>query len=50
VLDRNIAAGLRQAFAADMTHARQRTYGEWSHRSLWHKLIDQIAYLGSSQL
>jgi cardiolipin synthase len=50
VLDRNIAAGLRAAFADDLRSAKQRQADEWHHRSLWHKLIDQLAYLGSSQL
>ena len=50
VLDRNIAAALRQAFANDLRQTHQRTFDEWSHRPLWHKLIDQLAYLGGSQL
>ena len=50
VLDRNIASALRRAFANDLRQTRQRTFAEWSHRPLWHKLIDQLAYLGGSQL
>src|SRR5438105_2400759 len=50
VLDRGIAAQLRAAFANDLKLCQQRTYDEWVHRSLWHKFIDQLAYLGSSQL
>ncbi|HEY8180935.1 MAG TPA: cardiolipin synthase [Thermoanaerobaculia bacterium] len=50
VFDRNIANGLRTAFANDLRGAKERHYDEWRHRSLWHKLIDQLAYLGSSQL
>ena len=50
VLDRSIATQLRAAFANDLRTARQQRYAEWKHRSLWHKLIDQLAYLGSSQL
>ena len=50
VVDPAIAAGLRAAFANDLRHASQRTYEQWHHRPLWHKLIDQLAYLGSSQL
>ena len=50
VLDRNVANGLRTAFANDLRGAKERHYDEWRHRSLWHKLIDQLAYLGSSQL
>ena len=44
------AAQLRAAFANDLKLCQQRTYDEWVHRSLWHKFIDQLAYLGSSQL
>ena len=50
VLDRNIAQQLRAAFADDLRDAEQRHFDEWSHRSLWHKLIDSVAYLGHSQL
>ena len=50
VLDRNIASAQRRAFANDLRQTRQRTFAEWSHRPLWHKLIDQLAYLGGSQL
>jgi cardiolipin synthase A/B len=50
VVDPAIAAGLRAAFANDLRQASQRTYAQWHSRGLWHKLIDQLAYLGSSQL
>jgi len=50
VLDAGIAGQLRAAFANDLKLCQQRTYDEWTHRSLWHKVIDQLAYLGSSQL
>jgi len=50
VLDRGIAGQLRAAFANDLKLCQQRSYDEWIHRSLWHKFIDQLAYLGSSQL
>ncbi|MEA2329289.1 MAG: cardiolipin synthase [Thermoanaerobaculia bacterium] len=50
VVDRNLAAQLRAAFDDDLRHAERRAYDEWSHRSLWHKFVDQLAYLGSSQL
>ena len=29
---------------------RQRTAEEWNHRGLWHKALDGLAYLASSQL
>jgi cardiolipin synthase len=50
VVDPVIAAELRGAFANDLRYASQRTYEQWHRRSLWHKLIDQLAYFGSSQL
>jgi phosphatidylserine/phosphatidylglycerophosphate/cardiolipin synthase-like enzyme len=50
VLDRKIAGGLTAAFANDLRSATERHNNEWRHLSLWHKLIDQLAYLGSSQL
>jgi cardiolipin synthase len=50
ILDEEIAAELKEAFQADLRHARQRNFEEWSKRSLWHKLVDGIAYLGHEQL
>ncbi|HEX8255347.1 MAG TPA: cardiolipin synthase [Thermoanaerobaculia bacterium] len=50
VLDRDIAAQLRGAFAADLRHARRVNLEAWKDRSLWHKLQDGVAYLGRSQL
>ena len=50
VVDPNLAAQLRAVFADDLRYAERRTLDEWSHRPLWHKFIDQLAYLGSSQL
>ncbi|HUP61757.1 MAG TPA: phospholipase D-like domain-containing protein [Thermoanaerobaculia bacterium] len=47
--DREVAAQLRAAFAADLRHARQRTLPEWQNRGLGHKLRDGLAYLGRSQ-
>ncbi|HVR37530.1 MAG TPA: cardiolipin synthase [Thermoanaerobaculia bacterium] len=50
VLDPAIASQLRSAFERDRKFARQRTFDEWRHRSMWHKLTDGLAYLGNSQL
>lgn len=49
-LDPQLAAQLRAAFVADAQHAKQRQFDEWSDRSLWHKAVDGVAYLGRSQL
>jgi cardiolipin synthase len=50
VLDANLAGQLKAAFADDLRYAEPRSLDQWSHRGLWHKFIDQLAYLGSSQL
>jgi cardiolipin synthase len=50
VIDSGLAAQLKAAFADDLRYAEPRSLEEWSHRGLWHKFIDQLAYLGSSQL
>jgi len=50
ILDSALAAQLTAAFEADRRYARERKLEEWKHRSLWHKTIDGLAYLGSSQL
>jgi len=50
VVDPAIAGQLRNAFIADLKFAKQRHFDEWKHRSLWHKTVDGVAYLGRSQL
>ena len=50
IVDRNVAAQLRAAFADDLRDAEPRTYEQWEHRGVWHKMIDGLAYLASSQL
>lgn len=50
VVDPALAGQLRQAFAADLKHTRERKFAEWKDRSLWHQTIDGVAYLGRSQL
>ncbi len=50
VVDPAIAAQLRAAFIADLRHAKERKFEEWKNRSLWHKTVDGVAYLGRSQL
>jgi cardiolipin synthase len=50
ILDAQLAAQLRAAFADDLRHAKQRSFKEWQDRSLWHKAVDGVAYLGRSQL
>ena len=50
LVDARIAAQLRAAFEGDLRHAKQRQFDEWEDRSLWHKAVDGMAYLGRSQL
>jgi cardiolipin synthase len=50
VVDPAIAGQLRNAFIADLKYAQQRHFEEWKNRSLWHKTVDGVAYLGRSQL
>jgi cardiolipin synthase len=50
VLDPQLAAQLTAAFDDDLKACQQRHLEEWKHRPLWHKAIDGLAYLGSSQL
>jgi cardiolipin synthase len=50
IVDANIAGQLKSAFNEDMKHAKERHFQEWHDRSLWHKLIDGLAYLAHGQL
>ena len=50
VYDPAVGAQLRAAFIADLRHTKERKFEEWKNRSLYHKTIDGVAYLGRSQL
>jgi cardiolipin synthase len=50
VVDPVVAAQLRAAFTNDLRYTRERKLDEWQNRSLWHKTVDGVAYLGRSQL
>jgi cardiolipin synthase len=50
VIDPAVAAKLRSAFQADLRHTKERKFGEWRARGLWHQFVDGVAYLGRSQL
>ncbi|HJQ38072.1 MAG TPA: cardiolipin synthase [Thermoanaerobaculia bacterium] len=50
VLDAAVAAQLRNAFINDLRHASQPQFQQWQDRSLWHKFVDGLAYLGHAQL
>ena len=49
-LDRPIADQLRAAFADDLRFSHERHFDEWSHRPLWHKAIDGLAYMAHGEL
>ena len=50
IVDPAVAGQLRAAFQDDLRYAEERHLEEWKHRSLWHKVIDGLAYLGNNQL
>ena len=50
ILDPSLAAQLTAAFEADRKSAQERSLEEWKRRGVWHKLVDGLAYLASSQL
>jgi cardiolipin synthase len=50
VIDPAIAAQLQAAFMNDLRSTNERKFEEWKNRSLWHKTVDGVAYLGRSQL
>jgi len=50
LIDPVIAAQVHATFENDMRESRQRSFEEWRSRSLWHKAIDGLAYLGHGQL
>lgn len=50
LVDPAIAAQLKAAFNEDLRYARRVNLEAWKDRSLWHKLVDGVAYLGRSQL
>ena len=50
VVDPVVAGQLRSAFFDDLRSTNERKFDEWKSRSLYHKTIDGMAYLGRSQL
>ncbi len=49
VVDPALASQLKAVFEDDMKFCEQRHFEEWQHRGLWHKAVDGLAYLASSQ-
>lgn len=50
VLDSGLALQLKGVFNDDMRFCDERHFDEWHHRGLWHKALDGLAYLTSSQM
>jgi cardiolipin synthase len=50
VIDPAVAAQLKAAFDDDLRSSRERHLEEWQNRSLWHKLIDGLAYVANPEL
>ncbi len=50
VVDPNLAAQLTAAFQDDLRFAKERHFDEWRKRSVWHKFLDGLAYLGRPEL
>ena len=50
IVDAAVAEQLRQTFADDLRYAKRATLEQWKDRTLWHRAVDRMAYLGRSQL
>ena len=50
MIDRQVAASLRAAFAHDLESCRELQLKSWRERGVWHRLIDRVAYLVNDQL
>ena len=50
ILDRGIATQLKMAWEADRKYAKELSLESWNDRGLWHRLTDQLAFLGNEQL
>jgi cardiolipin synthase A/B len=50
LIDREVAAELRAAFAADLASCRAFQLGTWSRRSAWHRLEDRFSYMLNEEL
>ncbi|HEY3567994.1 MAG TPA: phospholipase D-like domain-containing protein [Thermoanaerobaculia bacterium] len=50
LIDPGIAGQLKAAFEADLKRCKHLDARTWSHRSLWHKLEDQLSYAINEQL
>jgi cardiolipin synthase len=50
LIDPQVAAQLKAAFARDLKDCKQIDLEEWNRRSLWHKLEDRVSYMINEQL
>jgi len=50
LIDRQVAAQLEAAFAADLRDCKQLDLATWRRRSPWHRLADRLSYMVNEQL
>jgi cardiolipin synthase len=50
LIDRQVAAQLRDAFEADLKQCMRFDARTWRRRSLWHRLEDAVSYTFNPQL
>jgi cardiolipin synthase len=50
VLDTGTAAALERAFQDDLRDAKQQSLEQWHDRTVWHKVVDGLAYMLHEQL
>ena len=50
IVDKGIAAQLKEAFEADAKHCVELKWEDWRDRTVWHRAFDGICYLLSGQL
>jgi phosphatidylserine/phosphatidylglycerophosphate/cardiolipin synthase-like enzyme len=50
LIDRQVAAQLKDAFEADLKQCKRFDARTWRQRSLWHRLEDAVSYTINPQL
>jgi len=50
LIDRDVAAQLKAAFAADLRDCKRLDLATWRQRSVWHRLADRLSYLVNEEL
>ena len=44
MIDEAVSKALQDAFEADLQHARELELAKWERRSIWHRVVDRVAY------